>query len=47
VNQVLPPGPIEQMVLTSQMMTAVKNSEDLQEGIAAWKEKRRPKFKGR
>jgi enoyl-CoA hydratase len=47
VSQVLPPGPIEHMVMTAQMMTAVKNSQDLQEGIAAWKEKRRPRFKGK
>lgn len=47
VDQVMPTGPIERMVEISQMMTRVRVSEDLKEGIAAYKEKRRPRFLGR
>ena len=47
VNDVLPPGPIERMVATSQIIAGVRNSEDLKEGIAAHKERRKPRFKGR
>lgn len=47
VNQVLPPGPIERMVATSQIVGKVRLSEDLQEGVQAFKEKRRPNFTGR
>jgi enoyl-CoA hydratase/carnithine racemase len=47
VNEIMPQGPIERMVATSQLMAAVRNSEDLQEGIAAYKEKRKPVFRGR
>jgi len=47
VNQVLPPGPIERMVEISQTIGRVRQSEDLQEGIAAYKERRKPRFKGR
>lgn len=47
VGEVLPPGPIERMVGISQTIARVRQSEDLQEGIAAYKEKRKPRFKGR
>ncbi len=47
VNEVLPPGPIERMVATSQIVAHVRQSEDLREGIAAYKERRKPSFKGR
>jgi enoyl-CoA hydratase/carnithine racemase len=47
VSQVLPPGPIEQMVAISQTIARVRQSEDLQEGVQAWKEKRKPHFTGR
>jgi enoyl-CoA hydratase/carnithine racemase len=47
VEDVLPTGPIERMVATSQVIARVRQSEDMQEGIAAYKEKRKPKFRGR
>jgi enoyl-CoA hydratase/carnithine racemase len=47
VNEVLPPGPIERMVATSQTIAKVRQSEDLQEGLRAHKERRKPTFKGR
>jgi enoyl-CoA hydratase len=47
VAQVMPVGPIERMVGISQTIAVVRQSEDMQEGIAAYKEKRKPKFKAR
>jgi enoyl-CoA hydratase/carnithine racemase len=47
VNEVMPAGPIERMVAVSQTIAAVRQSDDLQEGIRAYKEKRKPKFTGR
>ena len=48
VNEViLPPGPVERMALTSQAIARVRGSADLAEGIAAHKEKRKPRFTGR
>lgn len=48
VNDILlPPGPVERMVATSQALAAVRGSEDLKEGIATHRERRKPNFKGR
>ena len=47
VNEVMPVGPIERMVAISQTVAKVRQSEDLQEGIRAYKEKRKPRFTGR
>ena len=44
---ILPPGPVERMAATSQVLGRVRASADLQEGIAAHKEKRKPRFTGR
>jgi enoyl-CoA hydratase/carnithine racemase len=34
------------MVAVSQQLSAVRSSNDLQEGVAAYKEKRKPNFTG-
>ncbi len=46
VNEVMPTGPIERMVAVSQTIARVRQSDDLQEGIRAYKEKRKPRFTG-
>ena len=46
VNEVMPTGPIERMVAVSQTIAKVRQSADLQEGIRAYKEKRKPRFSG-
>jgi enoyl-CoA hydratase len=47
VNEVMPIGPIERMVAVSQTIARVRQSDDLQEGIRAYKEKRKPRFTGK
>jgi len=46
VAAVMPVGPIERMVAVSQTIAKVRQSDDLQEGIRAYKEKRKPHFTG-
>jgi enoyl-CoA hydratase len=47
VGDVLPIGPVERMVAISQTLGRVRNSEDMQEGIRANRERRKPNFRGR
>ena len=47
VSEVMPTGPIERMVGVSQTIARVRQSDDLQEGIRAYKEKRKPRFTGK
>lgn len=47
VEGVLPQGPSEKMALANRDLVAVRESEDAQEGIRAFKEKRAPNYVGR
>jgi enoyl-CoA hydratase len=47
VDQILPTGPVERMVATAQSIARVRSHPDMAEGIAAYKEKRKPRFTGR
>ena len=46
-GEVLPVGPVERMVAVSQTLGRVRASEDMQEGIRAHRERRKPNFRGR
>ena len=46
-SEVLPVGPVQQMVSVSQALARVRTSEDMQEGILAHRERRKPVFRGR
>ena len=47
VSETLPMGPVERMVATQQAISRVRASDDMQEGIRAFTEKRRPVFRGK
>jgi len=47
VDRTLPRGPSEMAAYTRQMTERTYNSEDLQEGLSAFADKRTPDFKGR
>lgn len=47
VGDILPQGPVERMLATSQALQAVRDSDDFTEGARAFREKRQPDFRGR
>jgi enoyl-CoA hydratase/carnithine racemase len=47
LDDILPRGPSEQWALQAQRLNAIRNSEDFREGVAAFRERRPPRFQGR
>jgi enoyl-CoA hydratase/carnithine racemase len=45
-DMILPAGPVERMVETSQKLARIRSSADFAEGVAAYKAKRKPRFTG-
>ena len=47
VDEILPRGPSERWALQGARLSAIRESEDFKEGVAAFRDKRPPSFRGR